>query len=122
MRYSRFRRYWPILPAILIIVNVLLTVCGDRQKTHVIGVINFAPGLNDVMEGFKEGMAEAGYTENENITYMYEGGTTSIGKLDSVAQGLVTPGVDLILSVTTPATLAAKRPPPTPISRWSLSQ
>jgi putative ABC transport system substrate-binding protein len=61
------------------------------------------------MEGFKEGMTELGYIEGENITYIYEGLSDSIDRLDSIAQGLVAADVDLILSITTPATQAAQR-------------
>jgi putative ABC transport system substrate-binding protein len=61
------------------------------------------------MEGFKAGMAELGYIEGENITYIYDGATNSIDKLDSVAQDLVAADVDLILSITTSATQAAQR-------------
>jgi putative ABC transport system substrate-binding protein len=83
--------------------------CGGGQKTYTIGVVNLAPGLDTAMEGFKEGMAELGYVEGENVAYIYEGATKSIDVLDSVAQGLVEADVDLILSITTPATLAAQR-------------
>jgi putative ABC transport system substrate-binding protein len=104
MRYNQHHQY---LPVIFIIASLLLTACGERPKT--IGVINLAPGLDAAMEGFKEGLAKSGYIQGENINYIYEGATNSIDKLDSVAQGLVAADVDLILSITTPATLAAKR-------------
>jgi putative ABC transport system substrate-binding protein len=104
MRYDRQRQFFPV---IVIIASLLLAACGERPKT--IGVVNLPPGLDPIIEGFKEGMTELGYTEGENITYIYEGATKSIDILDSVAQGLVEADVDLILSVTTPATLAAQR-------------
>jgi putative ABC transport system substrate-binding protein len=58
--------------------------------------------------GFKQGMTDLGYVEGENINYIYGGPTDSIDKLDGVAQDLVKADVDLILSISTPATLAAK--------------
>ncbi len=98
-----------ILIVLFIITGLLLTACGGDQKTYTIGVVNLTPDLGPVIEGFKEGMTELGYIEGENITYIYEGATGSIDTLDVVAQGLVAADVDLILSVTTPATQAAQR-------------
>jgi putative ABC transport system substrate-binding protein len=71
-------------------------------------VINLSKNLDASVEAFKEGMTELGYVEGENITYIYEG-AVGIDQLDAVAQGLVEADVDLILSLTTPATLAAQR-------------
>jgi putative ABC transport system substrate-binding protein len=95
----------------VVVFALLLTACGGatHTKTYTIGVINLAPSLVPTMEGFKEGMTELGYIEGENITYIYEGIADSIDKLDSIAQGLVEADVDLILSITTPATKAAQR-------------
>jgi putative ABC transport system substrate-binding protein len=95
--------------AIFIITGLLLTACGgEKNKTYTIGVINLSPNLNDTVEAFKEGMAELGYVEDENVTYIYEG-EVGVDKLDAVAQGLVAADVDLILSLTTPATKAAQK-------------
>ena len=89
---------------------MLLTACGDDQKKrYTLGVINIVPDFDIIVAGFKEGMAELGYIEGDNITYIYEGATVDMGKLDAVAQGLVAANADLILSITTPATKAVKR-------------
>lgn len=88
----------------------LLTACdNDRVKTYTIGVISCAVGLDAIVEGFKEGMAELGYIEGEKITYIYEGATDNIDELDAIAERLMAADVDLILSITTPATQAARR-------------
>ncbi|MBN1815313.1 MAG: ABC transporter substrate-binding protein [Anaerolineae bacterium] len=92
-----------------VVLSLLLTACGGGQKTYTIGVINIVPDLDNTLAGFKEGMTELGYIEGENVTYLYEGVTVDMDKLDSVAQGMVAADVDLILSITTPATQAAQR-------------
>ena len=107
-RYRQFRCS-PILVVIAIITGLLLTACGSGQKIYTIGVVNIVPALDSTLVGFKEGMTELGYIEGENVTYIYEGATVDMSKLDSVVQGLVAEDVDLILSVTTPATQAAQR-------------
>lgn len=109
MNDNRQHKYpYPLTIVACIITGLLLATCGSGQKTYTIGVVNFAPGLDDTVEGFKQGMTELGYIEGENITYIYEG-PAGMDKLDAVAQGLVEADVDLILSLTTPATQAAQR-------------
>jgi putative ABC transport system substrate-binding protein len=99
-----------VVTTCLLVIGLLLAACGITQpKTFTIGVINLTPVLDPVFEGFKAGMTEQGYIEGENVTYIYEGATGSIDKLDAVAQGLVGADVDLILSLSTPATLAAQQ-------------
>jgi putative ABC transport system substrate-binding protein len=95
---------------LFILAGVLLTSCGSEQtKSYTVGMINVVPALDENVTGFKEGMAELGYIEGENITYIYDGATVDLDKLDAVAQGLVAAEVNLIFSVTTPATKAAKQ-------------
>jgi putative ABC transport system substrate-binding protein len=92
----------------IIVIALLLTACGATPKTYTIGIINISPNLEETLRGFKEGMAELGYVEGSNVTYIYEG-PISIEKLDATARDLVNAKVDLILSCTTPATQAAQQ-------------
>ena len=107
MKHNQQCKYLLIGIMLFIITGLLLAACGDRSKT--IGVINPTSTLDGIVESFKKSMAEFGYTEGENITYFYEGATNSLETLDSVAQRLIDADVDLILSITTPATMAAQR-------------
>ena len=107
---SKSHKIWTGLVWVMISV-LLLSGCGGlaKPKTYTIGVINLAPTLEDTFTGFKEGMTELGYIEGENVTYIYPGPAGSIDKLDEFAQSLVNAKVDLIFSITTPATQAAQR-------------
>ncbi|MBN1121244.1 MAG: ABC transporter substrate-binding protein [Anaerolineae bacterium] len=104
-----------ILPFVLTLL--FLSACdgsngqnGQANKENpTVGIVNLTSALDPVIEGFKAGMEDLGYTEGENITYVYDGPVASIGELDAAAQKLVDANVDLILSLSTPATLAAKR-------------
>ncbi|MBN1584041.1 MAG: sugar ABC transporter substrate-binding protein, partial [Anaerolineae bacterium] len=109
MKHSHHFKYLRLLGIFFIITGLLLAACGSRPKTYTIGVINIVPALDATLEGFKEGMIELGYIEGENITYIYEGATVEMDKIDAVAQSLVAAEVDLILSLTTPASRAAQR-------------
>lgn len=102
--------YRPLyITLITIIIAMLVTACDSSRKTYTIGIINLTPVLEGTAENFKKSMAELGYIEGENVTYLYEGATIDLHMLDSVAQDLVKSDVDLILSITTPATQAAQR-------------
>jgi putative ABC transport system substrate-binding protein len=87
-----------------------LAACSnEKSRTYTVGVINALPTLDQALAGFKKGMTERGYIEGETIRYVYNGATTDMDKLPASAQALLAAKVDLILSLTTPATLAAKR-------------
>jgi putative ABC transport system substrate-binding protein len=107
---NRTRSGWTIFVWVTVI-TLLVSGCGGsaKPKTYTIGVINLAPTLEDTITGFKEGMTELGYIEGENVDYIYTGPAGSIDKLDGLAQELVNAKVDLIFSISTPATQAAQR-------------
>jgi len=106
---SKARNRYPTFVCAIVLSLLLVACLPPPPQTYTIGVINIVPDLDTTLEGFKEGMTELGYLEGENVTYLYEGATTNMGELDSVAQSLVTADVDLILAITTPATQAAQR-------------
>jgi putative ABC transport system substrate-binding protein len=92
-------------------LSLLLMACllAPPPRTHTIGVINFSQHQEKTtLSGFKEGMTELGYIEGENVTYIYDG-PASVDELDAMARGMVEADVDLILSITTPATQAAQQ-------------
>ena len=107
---SKSPKVWTVLVWVMVTI-LLLSGCGGstKEKTYTIGVINLAPTLEGCLTGFKQGMTELGYIEGENVTYVYPGPAGSIDKLDGLAQDLVDAKVDLIFSITTPATQAAQR-------------
>jgi putative ABC transport system substrate-binding protein len=96
--------------AVLSILGVLsLAACGTTKPRAVtIGIVNYSAPLDAIVDGFKEGMAEAGYAEGEKVTYLYDGAVSSIDALDPAIQKLVAERPDLILALTTPAAQKAK--------------
>lgn len=97
---------------VLLLVVALLTACRGGQsepRTFTIGVVNLSPAIDIEFDGFKDGMAEAGYVEGENVTYIYEGAVVSIGAIEPAVQNVLTEDVDLIFAITTPVALAVKR-------------
>ncbi len=97
------------LTALVMLVWVPVGCDNTNGRTYRVGVINIVPALDQSLAGFKRGMEELGYTEGENIRYIYNGPTTEMGRISEEAHSLVADGVDLILTMTTPATLAVKQ-------------
>ena len=92
------------------LAGLLLAACGtSRPDTFTIGVVNLSAGAEGALDGFKEGMAELGYVEGENVSYIYDGPVSATDALEPAVQKLVENDVDLVLSLTTPAAIRAKR-------------
>lgn len=102
--------YWRQRITILLTAVLLLPIlsaCTGQTRMLTIGVVNLSPLLRPVFEGFKAGMTEFGYVENVNIRYLYEESGT-IDKLDPIVESYLAPEIDLILAISTPATVRAK--------------
>lgn len=92
------------------LLGMVVASCDNgKTKTYTVGVANVLPTLEQTLVGFKEGMTELGYIEGKSIRYIYDGPTTDMSKLSATAQTLLAAKVDLILSITTPATKAVKQ-------------
>ena len=69
---DRTRNRWMILVWI-VGLSLLLAACDSRQKTYTVGIVIYTPVFVTAFEGFKEGMANLGYVEGENVTYIFNG-------------------------------------------------
>jgi len=98
----------PILITVLFIVQI--TACAPQEKDYTIGVVSPASSMEPVLQGFKEGMAERGFVEGENVTYLYNGPLgPDAEKLEAETQNFVDAKVDLILALATPGTKAVQK-------------
>jgi putative tryptophan/tyrosine transport system substrate-binding protein len=96
--------------ALAVLALLCLTACTTSKPEHyVIGIVNLSPSLDAVVEGFQAGMDELGYTVGENVSYIYDGAVLDIDALDPAVQRLMEADVDLMLALTTPAALSAKK-------------
>jgi putative ABC transport system substrate-binding protein len=100
---------------IIVLVSLavlLLSGCGgsQAQETFTIGVANECDALLIAYDGFKAGMAELGYVEGENTTYLFNGYTgTEPEDVDREIKNLLTQDVDLLFAVGTAPALGAKQ-------------
>jgi putative ABC transport system substrate-binding protein len=97
----------------VLIVTLALAACSDvsddETRHFTIGLVTNNPnGLRNI-QGFRDGMAELGYVEGENVTYMFESFPASGDELDAVLQSMVEAEVDLVFTAGTPTGVAAHR-------------
>lgn len=99
-----------MLPLFFVLLTFLFTGCRDAQfsKSYTVGIVNLNAEHDKIFHGFKKGLAEYGYIEGENITYLYNGSRAKMSDLENDLQSFINDKVDLILSITTPATKKAK--------------
>jgi putative ABC transport system substrate-binding protein len=96
----------------LLLTAVVLVACGRAAvpKTHTIGVVTYNPILAPVLDGFKTKMAALGYVEGQNVTYLHRGLLRPDREVVArEVESLVQQRVDLLLTLGTEPTLAAKK-------------
>jgi len=94
------------------LLSFVIAGCTNNEpinKTYKVGVINLNKEHDKIFLGFKNGLADLGYTEGKNITFIYNGSRSKMSDLDNDLQSFIDQKVDLILSITTPATKKAKK-------------
>ena len=101
-----------ILLLVLLLFICVIVGCTNNKsssKTFTVGVVNLNEDHEKIFLGFKMGLAELGYTEGKNITYIYNGTRSKAPELENDLQSFIDQKIDLILSITTPATKKAKK-------------
>lgn len=99
---------------LLITTLVALSLVGcdilqPQPKVYKIGILQLTERLAEVEGGFKAGMVDLDYAEGKNVTYVRKNASGNMDDLQRFAQELVDEKVDLILSVTTPASVMAMK-------------
>jgi putative ABC transport system substrate-binding protein len=113
LRRSIENRKWVRLFAIVLV----LTACGataEAQQTGKIPRMGFldpsiASGSTGLVEAFQQELSKLGWIEGKNITIEYRFAEQKPERLPDLAADLVRLKVDLIVVVSTPPALAAKR-------------
>ncbi|MHC5228026.1 ABC transporter substrate-binding protein [Enterococcus sp. LJL99] len=75
---------------------------SDNKKIGVLQPVEHA-SLDAAFKGFKEGLAENGFTEGENLTIEYSNAQNDQAQLKSMSEKLVKDKPDLLLGIGTPA-------------------
>lgn len=97
---------------ICLLIGILAISGCERQDSTpdetVIGIVNLTPTVADTIQGFKEGLADYGYTESENTRFVYDGPALRMEALDEKINAVLSQKPDLILSLLTPVTVKLK--------------
>jgi len=98
-----------LLTGLLFIVclSFILPACGETKtepRKHLIGIVNPNKGTGDITTGFIKGLAEQGCVVGKNLNIINAIGESSY---DKIFPEMIKQGVDLIFTVTTPATKKA---------------
>src|SRR5713226_305631 len=96
-------------------ILVLLVGCAGMaeaqqpKKVPRIGVLSPGfPGPSPLLDAFRQGLRELGYVEGQNIAIEYRFAEAKLERLHDLAAELVRLKVDVILTINTPASQAAK--------------
>lgn len=103
----RFRLRSVLVPCVAAALAV--SACGgaESESSYTVGLVtNNANGLRNVA-GFMDGMAEIGYVEGENVSYIFAGEPLAGAALEQTLDDMVRGGVDLIFTAGTPTGVAA---------------
>lgn len=108
------KKFMSIIAAACLAVG-MLSGCGSTENGQTndtqangdsvtVGIAQFAPhgSLDNCVEGFKLGMADAGYVEGENVTYNLQNAQADMANANQIAQSMAASGADLICGVATP--------------------
>jgi putative ABC transport system substrate-binding protein len=80
-----------------------------QQSVPVVGVLARAPRGAPVLTALREGLAEAGYREGDNLAIEYRGGDANSGRLEPLADDLVNRRVVVIVATGAQAPILAAK-------------
>jgi putative ABC transport system substrate-binding protein len=78
-----------------------------RRAAHI-GILNYAAAQDPLVDSFRDGLRELGYTDGQNLAITYRWGDGALDRLPGLAAELVASNVDVIIAIG-PAVWAAKR-------------
>jgi putative ABC transport system substrate-binding protein len=90
------------------LMSGLTTANGDIRPAKTIGILQMTPVLDISVEAFKKKLHDLGYRDGKTVRYIYKNAHGSIPQLRAYADEFVSMDVDLIFTLTSPATAAAQ--------------
>ena len=92
---------------------LLAPLAADAQRAGKVPRVGFlfygSPGPSPELDAFRQGLRELGYIDGQNITIEYRFASGRVERLPELAAELVRLKLDVIVTPSTPASLAAKQ-------------
>ena len=88
---------------------VSVALAGTSARPYRVAVLTLGWPQNVALEGLREGLAQLGYHEGQDISFMVEDVQGEVGTLTDRAARIVEAKPDLIFTIGTPATTAMKQ-------------
>jgi ABC-type uncharacterized transport system substrate-binding protein len=108
--FNGYNSLWvAMVPLLVTFLVVSSSKSANAQKLYSVGSLNTADQFVTAFEGFTARMAELGYREKKNIRYHYYNSRGNAQLLTTLAEKLVQDNVDLIVTSSTTATVAAAK-------------
>ncbi len=104
-------KMFPILAAVAALAFLAFTACTESNKPMKIGIFTYTEKLDAAVDGFKRALADLGYIDGDNIEYIYRNVEGDPSLSEDYLNELLEVEVDVILSISTPASVAAKAVP-----------
>ena len=110
------KKFMAVLLAAVMIMTVVLTGCGSDsssdsgdKETFKVGLVQLVEhtSLDQIRESIIKQLEDDGYVDGKNIEIDYQNAQNEQSNLKTICQGFVADDVDLIISITTPATQVA---------------
>jgi len=99
---------WVVLLAASVYVFGISTLEAQARRFQV-AVLTSGLAFSPALDGFREGLAQLGYHEGENIAFMVEDAQGDVASLASRAASIVEGKPDVIFTISTEPTAAAKQ-------------
>ena len=82
---------------------------GAQGRQFQVAILIPGPIAAPAMDGLREGLAQLGYTEGKNITFMVEDAQGEVASLANRAAKIVEAKPDVMFTIATAPTIAAKQ-------------
>lgn len=102
-----------LLMVVIFAASLILTGCSStnvsQEKVYKVGLLQLVehPSLDYVREGMLEAIKDNGFIDGKNIVIDYQNAQNDQSTMDTIAKKFVADNVDLIITITTPATIVA---------------
>jgi ABC-type uncharacterized transport system substrate-binding protein len=94
---------------VLILATVYLAHAQPAEKVHRVGILSGASDVPQFFEAFRQRLRELGHIEGKNIFFEHRYAAGDLDRLPDFAAQLIKEKVDLIVAVTIPAVVTAKK-------------